>query len=84
MVVESSRGGGDAGLGAQLLVAHEPGRRALEDERDNGIVAVGRRGTGVGSGARALLVHQGLEALVVDRQPLLGEQDSFVRSYGKP
>ena len=37
-------------------------------------MAVGGRRPGAGPGALALLVHQRLEALVVDREALLGEQ----------
>ncbi len=65
--------GEQARLGAQLLVADEARRRGLGRELQDGAVAVlgaVSRG-GAHAGPRALLVHQLLEALVVDREPLL-------------
>ncbi len=65
-----------AGLGAQLLVADEPGRRRLGGESEDGSMAVlgamGARGPHPRS--FALLLHQLLKALVVDREALLGEE----------
>ena len=68
--------GEQAGLGAQLLVADEARRRRRRGEAEHGAVVVLRavRGGGPHPGARALLLHQLLEALVVDREALLGEQ----------
>ncbi len=67
-------GVGDTGRGAQALVADEPALGQLGDERDHGLVAVRGGGGGPGAGALALLLHQLLKAVVVDREALLGEQ----------
>ena len=68
--------GEQAGLGAQLLVADEARRRRRRGEAEHrAVVVLGAvRGRGPHPGARPLLLHQLLEALVVDREALLGEQ----------
>ena len=68
--------GEQAGLGAQLLVADEARGRRRRGEAEHGAVVVLRavRGRGPHPGARALLLHQLLEALVVDGEALLGQQ----------
>ena len=65
-----------AGLGAQLLVADEARGRRLRGEAEHRAVMVlgAVSGGRPHPGARALLLHQLLEALVVDRESLLGEQ----------
>jgi hypothetical protein len=65
---------GDRGLRLELAVADEVGRRRLGGELDHRLVAVGRRRRAAAACPRALFVHQRLEALVVDRQALLGQE----------
>ena len=68
--------GGEARRRAQGLVADEARRRRLGGEGDHLLVAVlgAVRGGGADPSALALLLHQLLEAPVVDREALLGEQ----------
>ena len=63
---------GEAGRRAQRLVADEAGRRRRGGEGDAPLVAVlgAVRGGGADAGALALLLHQLLEAAVVDREAL--------------
>ncbi len=67
---------GEAGGGAQRLVADEPGRGGAGGEGDHLLVAVlgAVGGGGTGAGPLALLLHQLLEAGVVDRQALVSQQ----------
>ena len=65
-----------AGRRAQRLVADEPvGGRRRRRRRAPLVAVLGAvRGGGAGAGPLALLLHQLLEAAVVDREALLGEQ----------
>ena len=68
--------GEQAGLGAQLLVADEARGRCRRGEAEHGAVVVLRavRVRDPHPRARPLLLHQLLEALVVDRESLFGQQ----------
>ena len=68
--------GGQPGVGAQRLVTDELGPRRARGEGLDRLVAIlgAVRGGGAAAGPLALLLHQLLEAAVVDREALLGEQ----------
>src|SRR5207244_9867079 len=67
--------GGETGTRAERLIANEAGWGSPGSESDDSSMAVlgAVRRRGAGSGALALLVHQLLESLIVDREPFLGQ-----------